>query len=159
MYYQAQSLDVIFNHPGERDRKLEGIQCLLKIFDLKVAQILYTHIPLTSFSHITKASQKNDWKVWSSLWAEREESECWRTSSSLVTFSCILCDPVTLTSLQFLDTDVFLLPFPSRKSSLSGQFLLSVGTAASSLNFCDTYHNCHQRTLSHCWRCNCNTTT
>lgn len=133
MYYQPQSLDVIFNHPGERDRKLEGIQSLLKIFDLKVAQILYAHIPLTSFSNITKASLNNDGKVWSSLWAEREESECWRTSGNLVTASYILCDPVTLTSLQFLDNDIFLLPFSSRKSSLSGQFLLSVHTAASTL--------------------------
>lgn len=133
MYYQSQSLDVIFNHPGERDRKLEGIQSLLKIFDLKVAQILYTHTPLTSFSNTTKASLNNDWKVWPSLWAERGERECWRTSGNLVAVSCILCDPVTLTSLQFLDNDIFLLPFSPRKSSLSGQFLLSVHTAASTL--------------------------
>lgn len=126
MHCRSQSLDVIVNHPGEWDRKLKGIQSLLKIFNLKVAQILYTHIPLTSCSHITKASLKNDWKVRSSLWAEGEDSECWRTCSDLVTFSCVLCDPVTLTSLQFLDKDVFLLLLSSRKSSLSGQFLLSV---------------------------------
>lgn len=58
--HQSQSPVIIFIQPGERDRQLEELQSLLKISDLRVVGIVYTHVPLTRFSPTIKASPKND---------------------------------------------------------------------------------------------------
>lgn len=174
--YPYQNRVLIFIQLGEGEREPEGIQSLLKIFDLEIAQIIYPYIPWTSFSHITKAGSESDWKIWSSFWGERKESESWRTSnifppssifsvlqqrwlpftSLAMTYSSCDGEYVLFASLyqSALPTTSMLILTPSSVFFFSHGSLWSLSVicvhSGQDSHFCDTYHNCHRRALFCC---------